>query len=86
MEAFPVVEYDAIEPGAPAEPRWVSRVDELEFVLAEARRVFGPAGAEKWLRGIEPRLADRRPAELLRSGRVVDVIRALLEHRAGSYG
>ena len=71
--------------GALAEPRWVSRVDALEFVLAEARRVFGPAGAEKWLRGIEPRLGDRRPADLLRAGRVVEVLRALTEHHAGSY-
>jgi transcriptional regulator with XRE-family HTH domain len=71
--------------GAAGDPVLASRVDALEFVLAEARRVFGAAAAEKWLRGFDPRLGDRRPADLLRAGRVADVVRALAEHRAGSY-
>jgi len=72
--------------GRVAEPELASRVDALEFVLAEAHRVFGAAGAVKWLRGLDPRLGDRRPADLLRRGRVAEVVRALGEHRAGSYG
>jgi uncharacterized protein (DUF2384 family) len=62
-----------------------ARVDALEYVLAEAERVFGRAGARKWLSGIEPRLGDRRPEEVLRAGRVDEVIRVLGEHRAGSF-
>lgn len=62
-----------------------ARVDALEFVLAEARRIFGAAGALKWLRGLDPRLGDRRPADVLRAGRVSEVVRALSEHSAGDY-
>jgi uncharacterized protein (DUF2384 family) len=62
-----------------------ARVDALEYVLAEAERVFGKDGARKWLRGIEPRLGDRRPIDVLRSGAVHEVIRALAEHKAGAF-
>lgn len=62
-----------------------ARVDALEYVLAEAERVFGEAGAQKWLRGLDPRLGDRRPIDVLCSGAVHEVIRALAEHKAGSY-
>jgi len=62
-----------------------ARVDALEYVLAEAERIFGRAGAQKWLRGLDPRLGDRRPLDVLRTGAVHEVIRALAEHKAGSY-
>ncbi|MEB2285837.1 MAG: hypothetical protein B6D46_16555 [Polyangiaceae bacterium UTPRO1] len=62
-----------------------ARVDALEYVLAEAERLFGKAGARKWLRGLEPRLGDRRPADVLRSGAVHEVVRALAEHKAGAF-
>ncbi len=71
--------------GSPPDPTLTSRVEALEFVLAEARRLFGIRGAEKWLRGLDPRLGERRPADLLRTGHVVEVVRALSEHGAGSY-
>lgn len=62
-----------------------ARVAALEFVLTEAQRVFGAPGARKWLSGLDPRLGDRRPEDLLRAGRVDEVVRALGEHRAGSF-
>lgn len=71
--------------GSAPDATHAARVDALEFVLAEAERVFGRAGAQKWLEGIEPRLGDRRPIDLLRAGTVHEVIRALAEHKAGSY-
>ncbi len=71
--------------GASPDAEQASRVDALEYVLSEARRIFGPAGAFKWLTGIEPRLGDRRPVDQLRAGRTHEVVRALAEHRAGSY-
>ena len=71
--------------GAAPEPEQASRVDALEFVRAEARRILGTAGSAKWLKGLDPRLGDQRPADLLRQGRVFEVVRALSEHRAGSY-
>lgn len=71
--------------GNPPDDVHAARVDALEFVLAEAERVFGRAGARKWLSGFDPRLGDRRPEDLLRKGRVDEVVRALGEHRAGSF-
>lgn len=62
-----------------------ARVDALEYVLAESERIFGKAGAQKWLRGLDPRLGDRRPIDVLQAGAVHEVIRALAEHKAGSY-
>lgn len=62
-----------------------SRVDALEYVLAEAERIFGKAGAKKWLRGLDPHLGDRRPVDVLRSGAIHEVVRALAEHRSGSF-
>lgn len=64
---------------------YAARVDALEYVLAEAERVFGASGARKWLRGLDPRLGGRRPGDLLREGRTHEVVRALAEHAAGSY-
>jgi transcriptional regulator with XRE-family HTH domain len=62
-----------------------ARVDALEFVLAEAERIFGKPGARKWLRGIDPRLGDRRPIDCLRRGEFHEIVRALAEHRSGAY-
>jgi uncharacterized protein (DUF2384 family) len=62
-----------------------ARVAALEFVLAEAERVFGGRGARKWLQGLEPRLGGRRPIDVLRDDAVHEVLRALAEHKAGSY-
>lgn len=71
--------------GGRPDPKQAARVDALEYVLAESERVFGKAGAHKWLKGLDPHLGDRRPIDVLRSGSVHEVIRALAEHRAGSY-
>lgn len=71
--------------GGQADTAQAARVDALEFVLAESERIFGKVGARKWLHGIEPRLGDRRPIDVLRAGAVHEVVRALAEHKAGSF-
>ena len=71
--------------GTIPDPTHAARVDALEYVVAEAERIFGRAGARKWLQGIDPHLADRRPIDLLRRGQIYEIVRALSEHRAGSY-
>jgi transcriptional regulator with XRE-family HTH domain len=71
--------------GVAPEAAHAARVDAVEYVLAEAERVFGRAGAAKWLKGLEPRLSDRRPIDLILDGAVHEVIRALAEHRAGAF-
>jgi uncharacterized protein (DUF2384 family) len=71
--------------GARPDATQAARVDALEYVLAESERVFGKSGAQKWLKGLDPRLGDRRPMDVLRSGAVHEVVRALAEHKAGAY-
>ena len=71
--------------GGTPDPVHAARVDALEFVLAEAQRIFGKTGARKWLHGLDPHLGERRPVDLLRSGQFHEIVRALSEHRAGSY-
>ncbi|MGH7819386.1 MAG: hypothetical protein ACREQ9_06420 [Candidatus Binatia bacterium] len=73
-----------IRGGAP-DPAHAARVDALEFVLGEAQRIFGRVGARKWLQGIDPHLGNRRPVDLLRRGQIHEIVRALSEHRSGSY-
>lgn len=71
--------------GGSADAAHAARVDALEYVLAESERTFGKAGARKWLVGLDPHLGDRRPVDVLRAGATHEVIRALAEHKAGSY-
>jgi transcriptional regulator with XRE-family HTH domain len=71
--------------GGTADPTHAARVDALEFILAEAERIFGRVGARKWLQGLDPHLGDRRPVDLLRRGEVHEIVRALAEHRSGAY-
>lgn len=62
-----------------------ARLDALEYVLSEAERVFGSHGAKKWLHGVDPRLGNRRPLDVLRGGAVHEVLRALAEHKSGAF-
>lgn len=71
--------------GGIPDPTHAARVDALEFILAEAERIFGKPGARKWLQGLDPHLGDRRPVDLLRRGLVHEIVRALAEHRSGAY-
>jgi hypothetical protein len=61
------------------------RVDLLEFVLARLSRIYEPEVVEKWLRGINPRLGDRRPVDVIRAGRIQDLLAVIADERAGEY-
>ena len=52
-------------------------IDALEFVLSRLRSRYQPQTAFKWLEGVNPNLAGARPIDLLRAGRVSEVIAAL---------
>ena len=71
--------------GQGIDPRNGERIDQLEFVVSQAERLFGPEGAQAWLFGIDRHLGDRRPIDMLRRGRVTEVLGALSAARAGSY-
>ena len=60
-------------------------IDALEFVLARLRSRYQAQTAFKWLEGVNPHLRGARPIDLLRSGRVSEVIAALEADDSGSF-
>jgi hypothetical protein len=65
--------------------RDAERVDLLEFVLTWLSRIYEPGVVEKWLQGINPRLGDRRPVDVIRAGRIQDLLAVIADERAGGY-
>jgi uncharacterized protein (DUF2384 family) len=53
------------------------RVDLLEFVMSQLLRIYDRQTARDWLFGLNPHLGDRRPLDLIRAGRVHEVIAAV---------
>lgn len=62
-----------------------TKVDALEFALSRLTTFLSPETARKWLMGINAYLGDRRPIDLLRQGRVAEVIAAIEQFETGSY-
>ena len=71
--------------GAGIDPLNAEKVDLLELVWSNLLRVYDPDAALAWLFGVNPRLGDRRPVDLVRSGRTEDLMRAIREERADSF-
>ncbi len=61
------------------------RVDLLEYVVAALQRIYEPEVVEKWLLGLNPRLRDRRPIDVIRAGRAWELLPAIADERAGGY-
>jgi uncharacterized protein (DUF2384 family) len=61
------------------------RVDLLELVMSQLLRLYTPDVAAMWLRGFNPHLRDRRPIDLIRHGRSVEVLDAISAARSGSF-
>ncbi|MBI4472705.1 MAG: DUF2384 domain-containing protein [Acidobacteria bacterium] len=62
-----------------------TRVEALEFALSRLTAFLAPDTARKWLMGSNAHLGDRRPIDLLRLGRVAEVIAAIEQFETGSY-
>ncbi|MDQ3937341.1 MAG: hypothetical protein M3253_01530 [Chloroflexota bacterium] len=60
-------------------------IDALEFVLSRLRSRYSSQTAFKWLEGVNPQLAGARPIDLLRHGRVSEVVAALEADETGSF-
>jgi hypothetical protein len=71
--------------GQGVDPANAERVDLLELVMASLLRLYAPEAAERWLSGINPHLGDRRPLDLVRSGRANELLQAIEQERAGSF-
>jgi uncharacterized protein (DUF2384 family) len=57
----------------------------FERVWADLVRLYEPDAARAWLWGLNPLLSDRRPIDLIRTGRSDEVIRAIRTERADSF-
>jgi uncharacterized protein (DUF2384 family) len=71
--------------GAGIDPLNAERVDLLELVWSSLLRVYEREAALSWLFGINPRLGDRRPIDLVRAGRTEELMRAIRAERSDSF-
>jgi hypothetical protein len=60
-------------------------IDAFEFALERLTTRYRLATALKWLEGLNPRLGDSRPSDLLRNGRVAEVLAAIEADETGAY-
>lgn len=76
--------------------RWLKREDfpdpeneekiiALRYVISRLTRIFKEEVAASWLQGINALLGNQRPIDLLRNGRVTEVMAAIEQTETGSY-
>lgn len=71
--------------GAGIDPLNAEKIDVLELVVANLLRLYEPEVIRPWLFGFNPHLGNRRPIDLVRKGRVEELLSAIRAERAGSY-
>ena len=71
--------------GAGIDPLNAEKVDLLELVWGNLLRIYEPEAARAWLFGLNPNLGDRRPIELVRTGKTEELMRAIRAERADSF-
>src|SRR5262245_10754972 len=71
--------------GAGIDPLNAERIDLLELVWSALLRIYEREAALSWLFGVNPRLGDRRPIDLVRAGRAEELMRAIRAERADSF-
>ena len=71
--------------GAGIDPLNAEKIDLLEFVWSNLLRLYDRDAALAWLFGVNPRLGDRRPIDLVRSGRTEELMRAIRAERSDSF-
>src|SRR5438128_1872031 len=71
--------------GAGIDPLNAERVDLLELVWSSLLRLYERDAALSWLFGLNPNLGDRRPIDLVRSGRTEELMGAIRAERADSF-
>jgi uncharacterized protein (DUF2384 family) len=71
--------------GAGIDPLNAEKVDLLELVWSSVLRLYERDAALAWLFGVNPRLGDRRPVDLIRMGRAEELMRAIRAERSDSF-
>ena len=69
------------------EPEEANRrtIDAVEFAIERLTTRYRLETAFKWLHGVNPHLRGSRPIDLLRSGRVAEVLAAIEADETGAY-
>lgn len=71
--------------GAGIDPLNAEKVDLLELVWSNLLRLYEREAALAWLFGINPTLGDRRPIDLIRTGRAEELMRAIRAERSDAF-
>ncbi len=71
--------------GAGIDPLNAEKVDLLELVWSSLLRLYNRDAALSWLFGVNPTLGDRRPVDLIRTGRAEELMRAIRAERSDSF-
>jgi transcriptional regulator with XRE-family HTH domain len=71
--------------GQGIDPDNAERLDLLELTMSALLRLYEPSTAEKWLFGLNPFLRQRRPIDVIRQGRVEELLAAIRQEQAGSF-
>jgi hypothetical protein len=69
---------------APARENWEQLVG-LDTVVSLLQGFLETASIAKWLRGINAHLVDRRPIDVIRQGRLSEVVAAIEAEKAGAF-
>lgn len=71
--------------GAGIDPLNAERIDLLDLVWSALLRIYEREAALSWLFGLNPHLGDRRPIDVIRTGRTEELMRAIRAERADSF-
>ena len=71
--------------GAGIDPLNAEKVELLELVWSNLLRLYDPETALEWLVGFNPHLGDRRPIDMVRAGKIEELMRAIRAERAESF-
>jgi transcriptional regulator with XRE-family HTH domain len=71
--------------GQGIDPDNAERLDLLELVMSALMRMYRPETVEDWLFGLNPLLRDRRPIDVIRQGRVEELLAAIRQEQADSF-
>jgi transcriptional regulator with XRE-family HTH domain len=71
--------------GTPPDPKNAERLLGLDVVVSLLEGFLEAESIPKWLRGTNAHLSHRRPLDVLREGRLSEVIRAIEAERSGAF-
>jgi transcriptional regulator with XRE-family HTH domain len=71
--------------GSGIDPLNAEKVDLLELVWSNLLRLYERPAALAWLFGVNPLLGERRPIDLIRSGRTEELMRAIRAERSDAF-